>query len=329
MTWLVTGGAGYIGAHIVRCLKESGRQVQVLDDLSIGRTDFVDPDVRLIRGSVTELRAVITALRDSDDQAVTGVVHCAGFKYAGESVKRPLHTYTNNVTGTQVLLDGMLEIGVDRLVFSSSAGVFGTPQVEVVSETTPPSPESPYGESKLIGEWIIRDVAAVSGLKHTSLRYFNVVGSGYDDLYDLSPHNLFPVVLNDLTSGKTPHIRGNDYPTPDGSCVRDYVHVHDVALAHVCAATRLEQGEKVEPIYHLGSGAGISVLEIMQAISRVTQIEFTPQVRERRPGDPARITSEGRLAGRDLDWKMRHDIDDMVRSAWRAWEKAARTGSNA
>jgi UDP-glucose 4-epimerase len=325
MTWLVTGGAGYIGAHIVRCLKESGRAVAVLDDLSIGVREFVDDDVPFVQGSVNDLDSVVAALHAGPDgAAVTGVVHCAGFKYAGESVKRPLHTYAQNVTGTQVLLDGMVQEGVERLVFSSSAGVFGTPHVDLVTEETPTVPESPYGESKLIGEWIIRDVARVSPLQHTSLRYFNVVGSGYDDIYDLSPFNLFPVVLKDLTSGRTPTVRGTDYPTPDGSCVRDYVHVQDIALAHVAAASVLESGKPLERVYNLGSGQGISVLEIMAAVRQVTGIDFEPTVLDRRPGDPARIVATGELATRDLDWMMRHDLVSMVRTAWEAWEKALR-----
>jgi UDP-glucose 4-epimerase len=323
MTWLVTGGAGYIGAHIVRCFKDSGRPVAVIDDLSIGLRQFVDDDVPFFDGSILDPEVVRAALRSGPDGTpVTGVIHCAGFKYAGESVKRPLHTYSQNVTGTQVLLAEMVEAGVERLVFSSSAGVFGTPDVDLVTEATPTGPESPYGESKLIGEWLIRDVARVSPLKHTSLRYFNVVGSGYDDLYDLSPHNLFPVVLKDLTSGRTPHVWGGDYPTADGSCVRDYVHVQDIALAHVAAAGVLEAGKPLEAVYNLGSGNGISVLEIMASVARVTGIPFEPEVRDRRPGDPARIVASGELAERDLDWQMRHDIDTMVRSAWQAWEKA-------
>lgn len=323
MTWLVTGGAGYIGAHIVRCLKESGRAVAVLDDLSIGLRQFVDDDVRFVQGSIMDLDAVKTALLSGPgDTPVTGVVHCAGFKYAGESVKRPLHTFAQNVTGTQTLLAGMLEVGVDRLVFSSSAGVFGTPDVDLVTEETRTTPESPYGESKLIGEWLIRDVANISNLKHTSLRYFNVVGSGYADLYDLSPHNLFPVVLKDLTNGRTPHVWGSDYPTPDGSCVRDYVHVQDVALAHVAAAEVLESGKPLERVYNLGSGDGVSVLEIMTAVKQATGIAFEPEVLERRAGDPAKIVASGELAQRDLGWQMRHDVDSMVASAWRAWQKA-------
>ncbi len=319
MTWLVTGGAGYIGSHVVRCLLDSGREVVVLDDLSSGHREFVPGPVTLVEGSVVDPDSVARALSVSE---ITGVVHLAGFKYAGVSVQRPLHTYTQNVTGMVVLLEQLAAHDVARIVFSSSAACFGTPDVDLVDEATPTRPESPYGESKLIGEWLIRDVARAGELAHTSLRYFNVVGSGHPDLYDSSPHNLFPLVLKALTEGRTPTVFGTDYPTPDGSCVRDYVHVQDLALAHVAAAAALERGDALEPVYNLGSGEGLSVLQIMDAVRRVTGIEFSPKIEDRRPGDPARIVASGELARRDLDWQMRHDVDDMVASAWQAWQRA-------
>ena len=327
MTWMVTGGAGYIGSHVVRCLRESGRPVVVLDDLSSGHEEFVPADVPLVRGSVAEPGAVDAAVAAATGP-VAGVVHLAGFKYAGVSVQRPLHTYRQNVTGVQVLLERMVEHGIGSMVFSSSAATFGTPDVDVVTEQTPTDPESPYGESKLIGEWLIRDVAKVAPLRHTSLRYFNVVGSGYGDLYDTSPHNLFPLVLKALTDGRTPAVLGTDYPTPDGSCVRDYVHVQDIALAHVAAAEALEAGRPLERVYNLGSGDGLSVLQIMAAVARVTGIDFSPERRDRRPGDPARIVASGELAGRDLDWRMRYDVDEMVAGAWRAWTRALGAGTS-
>ena len=160
--------------------------------------------------------------------------------------------------------------------------------------------------------------AARRGLRHTSLRYFNVVGSGSDDLYDTSPHNLFPIVFEKLLAGETPQINGDDYDTPDGTCVRDYVHVADLATAHVVAAQRLSAGEELQPVYNLGSGTGYSVAQIMNAIRTVTGIDFTPKVAPRRPGDPARIVATGEAATRDLDWQNRHDLEDMVRSAWQA-----------
>src|SRR3954462_7240084 len=246
MTWLVTGGAGYIGSHVVRVGRRAGRGALVPDALSSGPRGFVPDGVPLVEGSVVDPSAVEEALTGGKvlgGAAVSGVVHLAAFKYAGVSGQRPLHTYEQNVTGMQVLLGRMLDLDVSNLVFSSSAATFGTPDVDLVTEQTPTHPESPYGESKLIGEWLIRDVARVAPLAHTSLRYFNVVGSGYDDLYDTSPHNLFPLVLKALTEGSTPRVFGTDYPTPDGSCVRDYIHVQDVALAHVEVAARMERGE--------------------------------------------------------------------------------------
>lgn len=319
MTWLVTGGAGYIGAHVVRALTEAGTPVVVIDDLSTGQAQFVPDGVPLVRSNLLDTAVVRATLAE---HSVTGVIHVAGYKYAGESVKRPVHTYRENVSAMVSLLDAMTDAGVGRLVFSSSAATYGTPEVEVVDETTATRPESPYGESKLIGEWLLRDVGRATDLVHTSLRYFNVVGSGFDDIYDVSPHNLFPKVFDLLYRQLTPQINGDDYPTADGTCIRDYVHVSDLALAHVAAAHRLERGLAVEPVYNLGSGAGTSVREIMTTIRTVTGIDFEPTVNPRRAGDPARIVAAGDLAARDLDWQMRHSLTDMVASAWTA-RKAA------
>ena len=237
-------------------------------------------------------------------------------------MQRPLHTYEQNVSAMVTLLKAMDTVGVDKLVFSSSAATFGTPDVDLVTEDTATRPESPYGETKLIGEWILGDVGRASGLRHTSLRYFNVVGSGSPELFDVSPHNLFPLVFDMLYRGETPRINGDDYPTPDGTCVRDYIHVADLALAHVAAAQRLTSGRPVEAVYNLGSGDGTSVREIMTAIRSVTGIEFEPTIKPRRPGDPARIVASGDMARRDLDWQMRHSLDEMVASAWDARSRA-------
>ena len=314
-SWLVTGGAGYIGAHVVRAFQEVGLEAVVIDDLSSGHRGFVQPEVPFVEGSIVDTELVAETLEKHD---VEGVVHLAGFKYAGVSVDRPVHTYTQNVTGTVNLLEAMERTGVASMVFSSSAATFGTPDVELVTEETATSPESPYGESKLIGEWLIRDQARATGLRHTSLRYFNVVGSGSTDIFDTSPHNLFPIVFEMLLAGKTPRINGDDYDTPDGTCVRDYVHVADLAEAHVVAARHLSAGDPLDPVYNLGSGTGSSVREIMDAIRVGTGIDFTPEIAPRRPGDPARIVATGEAAARDLDWQMRHSLEDMVRTAWEA-----------
>lgn len=324
MSWLVTGGAGYIGAHIVRALAAAGLPPVVLDDLSSGHASFVPDGVPFVEGSILDEALVEETLRAHD---VQGVIHVAGFKYAGVSVKRPLHTYAQNVEGTRVVLAAMESAGVANIVLSSSAAVFGTPDVALVTEDTAKAPASPYGESKLIGEWLLRDQGIATAesehpLRHTSLRYFNVVGSGDPSVYDTSPHNLFPLVFEALIEGRTPRINGEDYATPDGTNVRDYVHVADIALAHVAAAQRLVTGRPIEAAYNLGSGDGLSVRQIMDAMASVTGIPFIPESAPRRPGDPDRIVASGALAARDLDWKMRYSVDEMVRSGWEARQAA-------
>lgn len=319
MSWLVTGGAGYIGSHVVKALLDADIPVVVIDDLSSGFEHFVPEAAQFVRGTLLDRRLVDDTLRQHN---VQGVIHVAGYKYAGESVKRPLHTYEQNVSAMVILLQAMEHAAIDKIVFSSSAATFGAVDVEIVDEGTVTSPQSPYGETKLIGEWLLRDLGVATGLKHTSLRYFNVVGSGSDELFDASPHNLFPLVFDMLYRGETPRINGDDYPTPDGTCVRDYIHVADLALAHVAAARRLDDGLPVEAVYNLGSGSGTSVRQIMTAIRDVTGIDFEPTITPRRPGDPARIVAAGDLAARDLDWAMRHSLQDMVASAWRARQKA-------
>ena len=315
MTVLVTGGAGYIGSHIVRAFRLAGLDCVVVDDLSSGHREFVPDGVEFIDTNILDSTLVAKAMVEHEVEAV---VHLAGFKYAGVSVQRPLHTYEQNVQGTVSLLQAMHESNVDKIVFSSSAAVYGTPDVDIVTEATATAPESPYGESKLIGEWLLRDAARAFPMHHTSLRYFNVVGSAVPDLYDTSPHNLFPLVIEALLEGRTPRIFGDDYPTPDGTCVRDYIHVADLADAHVVAAQKLLAGVQLEPVYNLGSGDGVSVREIMTAVAEATGIAFEPEVSDRRPGDPARIVASGELAARDLGWAMRHSLIDMVSSAWNA-----------
>lgn len=328
--WLVTGGAGYIGSHVVRALMDARISPVVLDDLSTGLTSLMPEGIPLVGASIMDTDAVYATLVD---HGVTGVIHLAAFKYAGVSVKRPLHTYSINVEGTRRLLDAMQRADVSQIVFSSSAAVYGTPLTGLVTESTPRNPESPYGESKLIGEWLISDQARATAswahpLRHTSLRFFNVVGSGYPELYDASPHNLFPRITADLKAGRDPRIFGDDYATPDGTNVRDYVHVSDVALAHAAAAQRLMAEQPLEAAYNLGSGSGLSVREIMDAFADVTGIPFVPEIAARRDGDPDRIVASGDLASRDLDWQVRHRVTDMVRSSWLAGQRLPTDAAN-
>jgi UDP-galactose 4-epimerase (EC 5.1.3.2) len=325
MSWLVTGGAGYIGAHVVRALQDAGLDPVIVDDLSSGHAAFVPEGVPFVRGTILDRELLVAAMRDHD---VTGVIHVAGFKYAGVSVQRPLHTYEQNVEGTRVVLQAMADAGVCNIVFSSSAAVYGTPDVPLVTEDLPKRPASPYGESKLIGEWLLRDQAVATAssdqpLRHTSLRYFNVVGSADPAVYDTSPHNLFPIVFEKLIAHETPQINGDDYDTEDGTNVRDYVHVGDIAAAHVVAAQRLAAGDPIEPAYNLGSHNGLSVRQIMDAMARVTGIAFSPKIGPRRAGDPDRIVATGELAARDLDWSNRYTVDEMVRTGWEARRAAS------
>jgi len=315
VTWLVTGGAGYIGSHVVRELQRAGMSVVVLDNLSTGVRSFVPDDVPFVEADLLDTASVRDAF---SDHSVTGVIHIAGFKFAGISVDKPLYTYEQNVTAMMSLLQAMNDEGVRKIVFSSSSSVYGNAANGLVTEDDPFNPTSPYGESKVIGEWLLRNEGVAHGLVHTSLRYFNVVGSGDSSLPDVSPYNLLSMVFAGLENHRVPEIFGDDYDTPDGTCIRDYIHVSDLAKAHVGAATRMGHGEPIESAYNLGSGTGTSVAGMMSAISRVTGIDFSPKIGARRAGDPARVVASGDRASRDIGWSMTHSLDDMIHSAFEA-----------
>ncbi|MGB2839699.1 MAG: UDP-glucose 4-epimerase GalE [Actinomycetes bacterium] len=317
MTWMVTGGAGYIGAHIVKALKDSGHGVVAFDDLSTGEARKVPSDVPLVEASVVDAVAVEKAMREHD---VTGVVHMAAKKAVGESVERPLYYYRENVDGLLSLLEAMDATGVKKMVYSSSAATFGMPDSDdPLTEDFVCQPINPYGETKLIGEWLMRDVAAAIGLDWISLRYFNVAGAGGPDLGDTGVFNLIPMVFRALSTGKNPQVFGSDYPTPDGSCIRDYIHVTDLADAHVASVKRLEQGEASE-IYNVGRGEGVSVIEVMDAVRAATGLEFTHDLADRRAGDPARLVASADKIRADLGWTAEYDLAAMVTSAWEAWQ---------
>ena len=315
MTWLLTGGAGYIGAHVALALKASGRSVVALDDLSSGVPERLPADVPLVRASVLDEDAVRRAVRE---HRVTGVVHLAAKKAVAESVADPLLYYRENVGGLEVLLRVLRDEGVEQMVFSSSAAVYGMPDVDLITESSPTEPINPYGESKLVGEWMLRDSARAFGLRWASLRYFNVAGAGSDALADTGVNNLVPLVFRALDRGESPQVFGGDYPTPDGSCVRDYIHVADLADAHVAAADWLEGGAAAGT-YNVGRGEGSSVLEVLAVTREVTGIDVEPKLVDRRPGDPARLVASAAAIERDLGWTARRDLRDMVSSAWQGW----------
>ncbi|MFF3176778.1 UDP-glucose 4-epimerase GalE [Streptomyces sp. NPDC057900] len=318
MTWMVTGGAGYIGAHVVRAMLAGGQRVVVYDDLSTGSADKVPGGVPLVTGSVLDRPALDAAIRD---HGVTGVVHIAGKKQVGESVERPLYYYRENVTGLEVLLESMVDAGVDRLVFSSSAAVYGMPDVTLVTEETPCAPMSPYGETKLVGEWLIHAAARAHGLRCASLRYFNVAGAASPELADAGVFNLIPMVFERLEAGAGPRIFGDDYATPDGTCVRDYIHVEDIASAHLAAARRLEEAERgTDLTLNIGRGEGSSVREMVDRILKVTDNgDIAPEVTARRPGDPARVVAAADRIRAELGWSARYGVDEMIDSAWQGW----------
>ena len=316
MTWLVTGGAGYIGAHVVRALVKDGASVVVLDDLSTGDASRVDPAAAFVEGSVLDRGLVRKALRE---HGVTGVVHIAAKKQVGESMADPLLYYRENVEGIVALLEACRDKGVGSFVFSSSAATYGLPDVELVDEDTPGVPLSPYGESKLIGEWVLRHCERAYGMRAMNLRYFNVAGTATPELGDVGVFNLIPMVFERLQVGERPRVFGGDYPTPDGTCVRDYVHVGDIADAHLAAARALEAGEP-GATYNIGRGEGSSVLDVLRVIGEVTGLDTTPDVVDRRPGDPARIVAAVDRIRDGLGFTARHDLRAMVDSAWAGWQ---------
>jgi UDP-glucose 4-epimerase len=317
MSWLVTGGAGYIGAHVVEAMVAAGEDVVVLDDLSTGDAARV-ASVPLVQGSVHDRALVERTLRQ---HAITGVVHIAAKKQVEESVRHPLRYYRENVEGLRTLLEAAMSTGVEAFVFSSSAAVYGAPDVDLVTEDTDCRPVNPYGTTKLVGEHMIADVARATGLRYAALRYFNVAGAGRPELADRGATNLVPMVFQRLAEGRPPLVFGDDFPTPDGTCIRDFVHVCDIASAHVAAAGALADGRVQALTANIGRGEGVSVREMIDVIREVTVREawVEPQVVGRRAGDPPRVVASAALIREQLGWKALHGVTDMVSSAWTGW----------
>ena len=317
MTWMLTGGAGYIGAHIVRAFQAIDLPVVVLDNLSAGVRENVPADVPFVQASVQDRDSVRAAMHE---HGVTGLLHLAAKKAVGESVERPLFYWDENVGGMVDLLQASVDEGVDRVLFSSSAAVYGNPPVELVTEETPTGPLSPYGGTKLVGEWVLRDLAAATpSLRWAALRYFNVAGAGAPELADRSVANLVPMTFQALSESRNPQLFGDDYDTRDGSCVRDYIHVVDLADAHAAAAKRLDEGPLGE-VYNVGRGEGVTVTEVFETIRSVTGVDFKVDVVPRRAGDPTAYYADPSKIADQLGWTARLDLAEMVRSAWEGWQ---------
>lgn len=322
MKTLVVGGAGYIGAHMVRALLDAGHAVVTLDDLSTGHRDAVLGG-EFVPGSTAD-RPLLAALFGA--HRFDAVLHFAALIQAGESVARPAAYYRNNVSHTLNLLDAMVEHHVRHLVFSSTAAIFGeSGAAELIDEGHPKQPINPYGSSKWMVEQMLADYDRAYGLKSVSLRYFNAAGAdpagGLGERHDPETH-LVPLVLQ-AASGRRPGItvNGTDYATPDGTCIRDYVHVTDLCEAHLLALQWLVDGDR-SGAFNLGNGSGFSVLEVIDAAVRVTGRRFPVTRGARRPGDPARLVAEATLARQILSWAPRRsDLETILADAWR-WEQA-------
>ena len=319
MKWLLTGGAGYIGAHVVESTLTTGREVIVLDDLSTGISSRLSQSVPLKRISLQDSDAVQNVFQT---HIISGVLHLAAKKQVGESVVRPDYYWQENVGGLQNLLDAMKVHNVKNFVFSSSAAVYGQPEVPsgaFITEGTPCAPINPYGATKLEGEIRSRAMAESGGLKVAALRYFNVAGAGRPELGDQYIFNLVPIVFNALERGEQPTVFGYDYSTPDGSCIRDYVHVQDLADAHIAAMDFVEKSDAGFTAINIGTGVGASVLEVIDTISEVTGKVIQPKLVERRPGDLASLVSDVIKAKEVLNWESKRDLREIVASAWEAW----------
>ncbi|MBU3693097.1 MAG: UDP-glucose 4-epimerase GalE [Candidatus Nanopelagicaceae bacterium] len=310
---LVTGGAGYIGAHVAAELLKAGYSVRIYDDFSNGLHKRVDGNFRdIVEGDILDREKLIQAMHGVD-----AVIHLAAKKAVEESVKNPLKYYENNVGGTLNLLAAMSLKGVKKIVFSSSAAVYSPNDKDAVEETDPTVPLSPYGATKLLSEELITTVGNAEQISHISLRYFNVVGASIPAFGDNSKDNLVPKVFLALKAGKRPQIYGTDYPTPDGTCIRDYIHVQDLALAHVAALKKTES-DFVSSVYNVGSGNGYSVREMMNQISQTLGRDINPEESPARAGDSPKLIASTAKIEKELGWKPTATLKEMIDSSWAA-----------
>jgi UDP-glucose 4-epimerase len=321
---LVTGGAGYIGSVVAAMLADDGHDVVVLDDLSTGYADAVPAAAYFQRGTIR--RDALEILRTGVD----AVLHFAAKSLVGESVAEPARYWSHNLGGSLALLDAMREAGTRRIVFSSTASVYGQPERVPVTETDPVRPTSPYGESKVAVDVTLTEYARMHQFGAVSLRYFNVAGAHADssgtwrgERHDPETH-LIPNVLAVARDGGELQLNGDDYPTPDGTCIRDYIHVSDLARAHLLALEATTPGRHA--VYNLGTGTGNSNREVLEACREVTGSEIPVRIVDRRPGDPAVLVSSADAIRADLGWHAQLDLRSMVADAWTFTQLLAKTG---
>ena len=315
MRVLVTGGAGYIGAHVVRLLVERGDDVVIVDDLSNGVLARIG-DLSLYRLDLADPASIAPLAEAMRRHRIEAVVHFAARKRVDESVERPAWYYRQNVGSLAILLEAMQAEGVHRLVFSSSAAVYGATEGQAIAEDAPTEPVNPYGATKLVGEQLAAAAAHAFPLRAASLRYFNVAGAGWPELGDTAVLNLVPMVFERLDAGESPVIFGDDYPTPDGTCVRDFVHVLDLAEAHLAMLGHLESADPGHVAANVGTGTGYSVREVIEAITRTAGVHVRPVVRGRRAGDPAAVVADPGAMRALTGWESRRGLTDIVESAW-------------
>jgi UDP-glucose 4-epimerase len=320
MRILVTGGAGYVGSHCLRRLLSAGHEVVVYDNLRQGHRQAV-PSGLLVEGDLADEAKLTDLLKG---RKIEAVMHFAALALVGESVEKPDLYYRNNVVGSFHLLEAMRRAGVGKIVFSSTTAIFGSPEKMPIAETTPQQPINPYGFSKLVVERMLDDYAAAYGFSFAALRYFNAAGAAADGSIgeDHTPEShLIPIVLQvALGQRESISIFGDDYPTPDGTCVRDYVHVEDLAAAHLAALERLESGKAIN--VNLGTGRGYSVRQVIDACRQITGHSIPTVTAPRRAGDPPELIADSRLARELLDWTPKYaTIESIVETAWR-WHKA-------
>jgi UDP-glucose 4-epimerase len=324
MRVLVTGGAGYVGSVSAELLVERGHEVTVVDSIATGHLAAVPAGARLVRASVGDRGLMEQALRD---ESIEAVLHCASRALVGESIADPALYYRDNVAGGVNLLDAMRAVGVRRLVFSSSAAVYGAPTSTPIEETAELRPVNPYGETKRVFEDALHWYGSAYGLRSVALRYFNVAGASQRFGEDHSPEtHLIPNLLASLDGGPPLVVHGTDYPTPDGTCIRDYVDVRDLAAAHLAALELTADASAGRQVFNLGSGSGFSVREVLHAAEAVTGRHVPHEYGPRRVGDPPVLVASNTRARQTLGWVAEHGaLEDMIDSAWR-WRQQHRRG---